>query len=129
MPVLLVDLDNTLVDRAAAFATFAHDFVAEFGRDPSEAEWLIKIDEDGFAPREAVAKAIRERFGLTDHDRDSVLTTIRAGLIERCAGVLSRQAKQHLRTFRWRPQETQTNCGPTSTKPAAKAASRSAPSS
>lgn len=83
VPVLFVDLDNTLVDRAAAFAEFAHEFVVELHRDPTEAEWLIEIDNDGFAAREAVAAAIQERFGLSQDDRSQLLSTLRAGLVDR----------------------------------------------
>ncbi len=64
--LLLIDLDNTLVDREAAFARWAGRFVAELGGSPAELDWLIRTDADGYAPRDRVADAIRDRFGLRD---------------------------------------------------------------
>jgi FMN phosphatase YigB (HAD superfamily) len=60
--LLLVDLDNTLVDRASAFNLWASDFVRSFGRSDSETSWLIAADRDGYEPRESLARAIKERF-------------------------------------------------------------------
>lgn len=40
MPVLL-DLDNTLVDRDAAFLRWADDAVASWGGDAVDAAWLV----------------------------------------------------------------------------------------
>lgn len=81
--MLFVDLDNTLVDRAAAFAEFARDFAGGLGLDRAEAEWLIQVDNDGFAAREAVAAAIEERFCLSEDDQGRLLSTLRAGLVDR----------------------------------------------
>ena len=67
--LLLIDLDNTLVDREAAFARWAGGFVAELGGTPADLGWLIRTDADGYAPRDQVADAIRGRFGLSD-DRE-----------------------------------------------------------
>ncbi|MGD7707347.1 HAD family hydrolase [Microlunatus sp. Y2014] len=82
MPLLLVDLDNTLVDRAAAFAVFAHEYVAELGRDASDAQWLIRTDGDGFTPRDQVAESVRQRFGLESQQTAALIATLRAGLVE-----------------------------------------------
>ncbi len=82
MPLLCVDLDNTLVDRAAAFETFAHDWTAELGR-PDDAAWLIEIDGDGFTPRETVADVVREKFGLSSARTDELVSALRGGLVER----------------------------------------------
>lgn len=60
--LLLVDLDNTLVDRASAFSLWATDFVRSLGRSDSEAAWLIAADRDGYEPRESLARAIKQRF-------------------------------------------------------------------
>lgn len=60
--LLLVDLDNTLVDRASAFNLWASDFVRSLGRVTSETEWLIAADRDGYEPRKSLARAIEERF-------------------------------------------------------------------
>lgn len=60
--LLLVDLDNTLVDRAFAFNRWASAFVRSLGRAGSETAWLIAADRDGYEPRESLARAIEERF-------------------------------------------------------------------
>lgn len=83
MPLLCVDLDNTLVDRSAAFRAFAADYVAELGRDPGDAGWLVETDGDGFTPREVVVEAVRERFDLADTSTADLLRTLRGGLVER----------------------------------------------
>lgn len=73
--LLLIDLDNTLVDRASAYKGWA---ASRFGE--SEVSWLIDVDEDGYAPRERVATAIAERYGV---DVAAVLTELRAGMVDR----------------------------------------------
>lgn len=83
VPLLLVDLDNTLVDRATAFAAFARDFTAALGRPPADVAWMIEVDGDGFTPRLDVAEAIRTRFALSGRDTDELLATLRAGLVDR----------------------------------------------
>jgi FMN phosphatase YigB (HAD superfamily) len=60
--LLLVDLDNTLVDRASAFNLWASDLVRSLGRTNSETAWLIAADRDGYEPRESLARAMEERF-------------------------------------------------------------------
>jgi FMN phosphatase YigB (HAD superfamily) len=61
--LLLVDLDNTLVDRVSAFNHWATGFVRSPGRSEPDASWLIAADRDGYEPRESLARAIQERFG------------------------------------------------------------------
>jgi putative hydrolase of the HAD superfamily len=79
--LLLVDLDNTLIDRAAAFRSWAEDFVARRGGTAEAIEWLVAIDEDGFAPRESVTARIRDRFGVDPTEFD--IRALRRGLVER----------------------------------------------
>ena len=64
MPLLLVDLDNTLIDRAGAVDRWAQDFVSARGGDAGDAAWLVAADRDGLEPRERFAGMIAERFGL-----------------------------------------------------------------
>jgi putative hydrolase of the HAD superfamily len=78
---LLVDLDNTLIDRAGAFDRWARAFTAVPGRDTSDAEWLVTADRDGFEARERFAAMIAERFGLDGQDESAILTELRAGLV------------------------------------------------
>lgn len=62
--LLLVDLDNTLIDRAAAFNSWSNDFVHMLGRPTSEAAWLIGADRDGYEARDSLARAMKERYNL-----------------------------------------------------------------
>lgn len=70
--LLLVDLDNTLVNRASAFNFWSIDFVRLLGRPDSEAAWLIEADRDGYEPRDSLARAIKERFRLNTAVEDLV---------------------------------------------------------
>lgn len=45
--LVLLDLDNTLVDRRGAFTMWASDFVAGVDGDTTDLEWLITADQDG----------------------------------------------------------------------------------
>jgi len=67
VPLLLVDLDNTLIDRTAAFRRWA-------GRHlPAEdVDWLLTVEADGYLPRAQVAEAMRARLGLTRSTADLV---------------------------------------------------------
>jgi len=81
VPLLLIDLDNTLIDRAGAFGRWAREFAAAHGRDAGHAEWLVTADRDGFEPRERVAALIAERFGLAADDQAAMLAELRGGLV------------------------------------------------
>jgi FMN phosphatase YigB (HAD superfamily) len=73
--LLLLDLDNTLIDRTAAFGTWCVRFVAQFGGGAQEAQWLIGADRDGYQPRRQLAEAIRERYTLT-RSTDSIVEAL-----------------------------------------------------
>jgi len=60
----IFDLDNTLVDRSAAFASWAATFTERWGLGPEALVWLIEEDGDGFAVRRTVFERARNRFGL-----------------------------------------------------------------
>jgi putative hydrolase of the HAD superfamily len=77
VPLLLVDLDNTLVDRAGAFERWAREFAAGHG----DAEWLVEADRDGLESRERLAAMIGERFGLDAGGEAGVLAELRGGLV------------------------------------------------
>lgn len=65
---LLIDLDDTLFDRTAAFRAWAEIAArAELGRPLSGAEWalLLELDGRGHRPREEFATDAHERLGLT----------------------------------------------------------------
>ena len=64
MPVALFDLDNTLLDREAAFAGWARRFCDVWRLpDGSHAE-IVAADDDGMRPREELFAGVRDRFGL-----------------------------------------------------------------
>lgn len=64
MPLLLLALDDTLVDRTGAFRAWATEFLAAIGAPPGDIDWLLAIDADGLTDRWDVADAIRDRYRL-----------------------------------------------------------------
>ena len=72
--LLLIDLDNTLIDRRAAYKGWA---ASHFGE--SEVPWLVEADQDGYAKREVLAAKIVARYG---GDERRMLTELRAGMVE-----------------------------------------------
>lgn len=64
MPLLLTDLDDTIGDRAGAFASWAAAFAREHALDGDAPALMQALDHRGTAPREAFFATIRERFGL-----------------------------------------------------------------
>ncbi|MFE0461672.1 HAD family hydrolase [Kitasatospora sp. NPDC058965] len=64
MPLLLLDLDNTLIPRDAAFRAWATDFLHEHGLPATELSWLTTIDGSGYVPRSTVLSAVQRRYGL-----------------------------------------------------------------
>ena len=81
MRLLLVDLDNTLIDRAGAVARWAREFASAHGGGPADAQWLVAADRDGLEPRERLAATVSQRFGLGDHGEAAVLAELRGGLV------------------------------------------------
>ena len=81
MPLLLVDLDNTLIDRAGAFDRWARGFAAARRGDAGDAAWLVAADRDGLEPRERFAGMIAERFGLGAQDEGAILAELRGGMV------------------------------------------------
>ncbi|WP_327692593.1 HAD family hydrolase [Streptomyces sp. NBC_00459] len=65
MPLLMLDLDNTLVDRDAAFRDATAAFLAEHALPESDIEWLMSTDASGYTSREALATAVAERYGAS----------------------------------------------------------------
>ncbi|MFB7494446.1 HAD family hydrolase [Streptomyces sp. NPDC056161] len=63
MPLLLLDLDNTLVDRDAAFRGAVADFFTEHGLPVSDLPWVMGVDAGGYTPRPDVAAALVGRYG------------------------------------------------------------------
>ena len=82
MPLLLLSLDDTLVDRAGAFSGWARFFLGRIGAPPDDIDWLLSVDADGMASPWYVADALRDRYGLRVSSLDMV-EEIRAGVMER----------------------------------------------
>ncbi|MEE1827556.1 HAD-IA family hydrolase [Streptomyces sp. BE20] len=79
MPLLLLDLDNTLLPRDAAFRAWAQEFLTERGLPPGDVDWLSTIDGGGYVPRSTVLSAARRRYGL-DESLDRLLAHYRRGI-------------------------------------------------
>ncbi len=59
----MIDLDNTLVDRDAAFRDAASEFLAAHGLPGDDLAWLMSVDASGYTSRQAIAEAMTERYG------------------------------------------------------------------
>lgn len=92
MPLLLLDLDNTLLDRAGPFRAWGERFLAGVGAPPTDIDWLLSIDADGLTDRWDVADAVRDRYGLripsidlVEELHDGVVANIRLDPLVACA--------------------------------------------
>jgi putative hydrolase of the HAD superfamily len=79
MPLLLLDLDNTLVDRAAAFLKWAERFAVAHGGD---VDWLVEADADGYEPRARLAERIRSQYFLDDSAFSSLQADLDSGMAD-----------------------------------------------
>ncbi len=72
-PLVLFDLDNTLLDRVGAYRRWVQRFAADRGLDAEAAlAWFVDADRDGDASREEVFGLVRTRFDLPDAVEDLV---------------------------------------------------------
>ena len=62
MPLLMCDLDDTLVERPPLFRAWAEEFLDEQGFDAELLEWLVEVDRGGHLPRAQFLAEITERF-------------------------------------------------------------------
>ncbi|MFB2556522.1 HAD family hydrolase [Herbiconiux liangxiaofengii] len=81
MPIFL-DLDNTLVDRDAAFALWAERAMPAWGGRADDVAWLIHADDGGYAARSQLAQTIIERLQPVATDVDALVASMRTGLLE-----------------------------------------------
>ncbi|MEY9872893.1 FMN phosphatase YigB (HAD superfamily) [Streptacidiphilus sp. MAP12-33] len=63
-PLLLFDLDNTLIDRNQAFRGWARRFLRARALPVEDLGWLSTLDCGGYFPREALMRATVARYGL-----------------------------------------------------------------
>ncbi|WP_435284108.1 HAD family hydrolase [Streptomyces koelreuteriae] len=80
MPLLLLDLDNTLIDRDAAFRGAVTAFLAEYGLPPQDVEWVMTLDASGYTSRQEVARALYDRYGI---GQDTVRALLDRGVADR----------------------------------------------
>src|SRR4051812_32641665 len=76
-PLAIFDLDNTLIDRAAAFRRWAARFAAAWSLRPAAVGWLVDADGDGFVPRPDFVSGVRGRYGV-----EVSLSDYRAQIVE-----------------------------------------------
>ncbi|MER7750986.1 HAD-IA family hydrolase [Kitasatospora sp. NPDC097643] len=79
MPLLLFDLDNTLLPRDAAFRAWAQEFLSERDLPPGDIDWFVTLDGGGYVPRSTVLSAVRRRYGL-DVSAEFLLAHYRHGI-------------------------------------------------
>jgi len=72
VPLLLLDLDNTLLDRAGAFRVWGQEFLDSVGAPRDDIDWLVSVDADGLTDRWDLADALRERYRLRSSSVDLV---------------------------------------------------------
>jgi putative hydrolase of the HAD superfamily len=63
MPLLMLDLDNTLVDRDAAFRDAVAAFLNEHRLPATDLTWVMTVDASGYTARPDVAASMIERYG------------------------------------------------------------------
>jgi FMN phosphatase YigB (HAD superfamily) len=102
MPLLLIDLDDSLLDRRGTFRRWAESFCTANGLG-DETAWLEEADGFGYVPKASFHAAVRERFALEQtveelaaaFDRD--YPTFAIPPTPRARGLL-----EHLRADGWR---------------------------
>ncbi len=70
MPLALFDLDNTLLDREAAYSQWARSFCEVHGLPDGADTWLVEADGDGFRPRGELFAEVRDRYGVSESVED-----------------------------------------------------------
>ena len=78
MPLVLIALDDTLLDRSGAFRLWAKGFLDEIGAPQDDLDWLLSVDADGLTPRWDLADLIRDRYRLNVPSID-ILEELREG--------------------------------------------------
>ncbi len=104
MPLLLCDLDDTLVDREEAFRVWAARFAELHSLPgPETVAWLTELDSHGYFPRTELVAAIIERYGVWP-DETIALRQFRDDLV-RCLPTISTETAALLTSLRragWR---------------------------
>jgi putative hydrolase of the HAD superfamily len=80
VPLLLLGLDNTLIDRIGAFRAWAQGFLVDIRAPEHHLDWLLAVDADGAASAWDIAEAVQERYRLHASILD-VVAAIREGVL------------------------------------------------
>lgn len=62
----LFDLDDTLVERRAAFRAWAEEFVTDHGLDDKAVSWLLFADAHSSGPKDRFFTTVRDEFNLAE---------------------------------------------------------------
>lgn len=83
MPLLFVDLDNTLSDRAASFRRWAAEYLNErFGEASNQMiDAMVIADGDGITSKSEAAAAFAEVLGLNPAEQAEIIKVMRAGTL------------------------------------------------
>jgi len=81
MPLLLLDLDNTLVDREGAYRAWAASWLAERGLDADLLDAMVVADGDGLRPKPEVAEDLGVLLDLDEEEEASIVAVLRAGVV------------------------------------------------
>ncbi|MFE5291336.1 HAD family hydrolase [Isoptericola sp. NPDC056618] len=79
--IWLLDLDNTLVRRAEAFASWATGEVEVVGGSTGDLAAILTADEGGHGSKAALARVLIDRLGWDD-DVPAAIERFRAGILE-----------------------------------------------
>ncbi|MGH3488939.1 MAG: HAD family hydrolase [Actinopolymorphaceae bacterium] len=102
MPLLLVDLDNTLLDRDAAFRQAVTEFVTAHALPLDDVAWVVEFDASGHRPRAAVAAALLDRYpDLDPHVVRDLLDNNAANLVT--LAETTRTALRRANALGWTP--------------------------
>ena len=84
MPLLFVDLDNTLSDRAASFRRWATAYLEDrYGEaTPQMVEAMIVADGDGLTDKKHAAAEFTRVLGLSAEEESQIIAVMRAGTLE-----------------------------------------------
>jgi len=64
VPLLLCDLDDTVLSRRDTFLEWAASYLHERGLPAEDLEWMVAADDDGYTPRPELFASIAARYGI-----------------------------------------------------------------
>jgi putative hydrolase of the HAD superfamily len=82
--LMILDLDNTLIDRDAAFREAAAAFLAGHRLPARDLAWMVAEDASGYTPRPALGDAIAHRYGEAVTP-EATHTLLDSGVVDRVA--------------------------------------------